>query len=144
MTSLSGKQIAIINILPNISRSIGNQTMKFGQLIEYSAKSVFIQNHSRNEALRLVPDPLFFLKKTLCEVKASRQHLSFKFFDSFQLGYTIKANCLKFQTVDLKICSICFFKKGSGTNFSITFWAVFFSRKVFLMSYYINLPIFFF
>ena len=40
-----------IHILSNILRSKGNQTMKFGQLIE---------NHGENEAGRLVPD-LFFV-----------------------------------------------------------------------------------
>ena len=34
MTSQTGQQIITIQILPNISRSKGNQTMKFGQLIE--------------------------------------------------------------------------------------------------------------
>ena len=33
MTSQAGQQIITIHILPNISRSEGNQTMKFGQLI---------------------------------------------------------------------------------------------------------------
>ena len=32
MTSQTGKQIITIHILPNISRSKGNQTMKFRQL----------------------------------------------------------------------------------------------------------------
>ena len=31
-----------IRILPNISRSEGNQNMKFHQLIEYSVKNFFI------------------------------------------------------------------------------------------------------
>ena len=31
MTSQAGQQIITIHILPNISRSEGNQTMKFGQ-----------------------------------------------------------------------------------------------------------------
>ena len=35
MTSQPGKQTAAIHILPNISRSKGNQTKKFGLLIKY-------------------------------------------------------------------------------------------------------------
>ena len=35
MTAQTGKQIIAIYILPNISRSKGNVTMKFGQLIEH-------------------------------------------------------------------------------------------------------------
>ena len=35
MMSRSGKQTTAIHILPNISRSKGNETIKFGPLIEY-------------------------------------------------------------------------------------------------------------
>ena len=31
-------------MLPNISRSKGNQTMKFGQLVEYNMRNIFLQN----------------------------------------------------------------------------------------------------
>ena len=30
-------------MLPNISRSKGNQTIKFGQLIEYNIRNIFIE-----------------------------------------------------------------------------------------------------
>ena len=40
MTSQTGKPIVTIHILPNISRSTGNQTIKFGQLIEYNVKNI--------------------------------------------------------------------------------------------------------
>ena len=32
-----------MQILPNISRSKGNQTMKFGHLIEYNMRSIFLE-----------------------------------------------------------------------------------------------------
>ena len=38
MTSQPKKQTVGIHILPNISRSKGNQAMKFDQLIEYNMK----------------------------------------------------------------------------------------------------------
>ena len=38
MTSQPGLQTIAIHILPIISQSKGNQTMKFGQLIEYNEK----------------------------------------------------------------------------------------------------------
>ena len=47
MTSQIMKQAIKIYILLNISRSKGNQAMKFGQLIEY---------HTENETERIVPD----------------------------------------------------------------------------------------
>ena len=43
MTSQTGKQTIAIHILPNISRSKGNQTMKFGQLIEYNMRNTFVE-----------------------------------------------------------------------------------------------------
>ena len=32
-----------MHILPNISRSKGNQTMKFDQLIEYNMRNIFLE-----------------------------------------------------------------------------------------------------
>ena len=43
MTSQTEKKIITICILPNISRSKGNQTMKFCQLIGYTIKYSFPQ-----------------------------------------------------------------------------------------------------
>ena len=43
MTSQAGHQIIIIHILPNITRSKGNQAMKCGQLIKYNVKNIFLQ-----------------------------------------------------------------------------------------------------
>ena len=42
MTSQPGQQIIVIHILPNISRSKDNQTMKFGQLIECNIRNIFL------------------------------------------------------------------------------------------------------
>ena len=43
MTSQPGLQIIAIHILPNISRSKDNQTMKFDQLIEYKMRNTFVE-----------------------------------------------------------------------------------------------------
>ena len=42
MTSQPGLQTIAMHILPNISQSKGNQTMEFGQLIEYN-RNIFLQ-----------------------------------------------------------------------------------------------------
>ena len=65
MTSQTGQQIIAIHILPNISRSKCNQTMKFGQLIEYNVRNVFLKDHTENDTVRLVPDLFLFFKKAL-------------------------------------------------------------------------------
>ena len=49
----------VIHILPNTSRSKGNQTMKFSQLTE--CYIFFLKNHTQNVMEKLVLDP--FLKK---------------------------------------------------------------------------------
>ena len=43
MTSQPGQQTNAIHILPNIIRSKSNQTMKFGQLIEYNMTNIFLE-----------------------------------------------------------------------------------------------------
>ena len=48
MTSQTGKQIITIHILPNISRSKGNQTMELGQLIENNMVNIFLEKHTQN------------------------------------------------------------------------------------------------
>ena len=43
MMSQPDHQTIILHILPNISRSKGNQTMKFGQLIECNMRNIFLE-----------------------------------------------------------------------------------------------------
>ena len=43
MTSQPWKQTIAIHILTNNSRSKGNQTMKFGQLIEHNMRNIFLE-----------------------------------------------------------------------------------------------------
>ena len=64
MMSRPGLQTILIHISLNISQSRGNQTMKFGQLIEYNKRNIFLQKlwgkWGRETSFR----PLFyFLKK---------------------------------------------------------------------------------
>ena len=60
-TSENGKQIITIHVLPSISRSKENQIIKFGQLMEYIMRNIFLQNQTQNVVEKLVPDLL--LKK---------------------------------------------------------------------------------
>ena len=43
MTSEPGKQTIAMHILPFISRSKDNQRVKFGQLIEYNMRKIFLE-----------------------------------------------------------------------------------------------------
>ena len=60
MTSQTGEQAFLMHIFPNISRSKGNPTMKFGQLIDYSMKNIFLKKSYKKYSGETIPDP--FLK----------------------------------------------------------------------------------
>ena len=73
MTSQPDLQSIAIHNLPNTSQNKDNQTMKFGQLIEYNNRNIFLQNY-------VVPDLFLLFKKALSEVKSSGLQLSFSIF----------------------------------------------------------------
>ena len=54
--------------------------MKFGQLIEYNKRNIFLQKSCRNEAGRLVSDPFLFFKKALHKLKANGLQPGFTIF----------------------------------------------------------------
>ena len=56
MTPQTGQQIIKIHILSDISRSKGNQTVKFGQLIEYNKKNICLEKSYKNVMEKLVLD----------------------------------------------------------------------------------------
>ena len=43
MTPQTGQQLITIHIVSNMSRSKGNQAMKFGQLIKYNIGNAFLE-----------------------------------------------------------------------------------------------------
>ena len=47
MTSQPGFQTIVIHTLPNASQSKESQTMKFGQLLEYYKRTIFLQKLCR-------------------------------------------------------------------------------------------------
>ena len=58
MMSQPGLQTIALDILPNISRSKGNQAMKFGQLIEYNMRNIFVEKSYTKCAGETIPRPL--------------------------------------------------------------------------------------
>ena len=64
MTSQPSLQTIAIHILPNISQSKGNQTMKFGQLIEYNKRNIFLQKLCRKWGRETSSRPLFVAPKS--------------------------------------------------------------------------------
>ena len=59
MTSQPGQETNAIHILPNISRSKGNQTMKFGQLLEYNMRNIFVEKSYTKFSGETIPRPFF-------------------------------------------------------------------------------------
>ena len=56
--SQPGQQTITMHILTNISGSNkGNQTMTFGQLIEYNLRNIFVEKSYTNVLQKLFPDP---------------------------------------------------------------------------------------
>ena len=70
MTSQTGQGTITIHILPNISRSKGNQIMKFGLFKEHNMPSIFLEK-SYNVMEKLVPDP--FIKKLKLSISLAQQ-----------------------------------------------------------------------
>ena len=59
MASQRAKQTIAIQILPNISRIKGNQTMKFGHLIEYNMRNIFLQKSYAKCGAENIPRSFF-------------------------------------------------------------------------------------
>ena len=57
MTSQPGKQTIVIYIFPNISRSNDNQTIKFGQLIQYNLRNIFFEKSFTKCGEETIPRP---------------------------------------------------------------------------------------
>ena len=61
ITSSPEKKTIALHTLPNISRSKGNQTTIFGQLVECNTRNILIlKYHTQNGVDKLFPEP--FLK----------------------------------------------------------------------------------
>ena len=130
MTSQPGQKTITIHKLPNISPSKGNQTMKFGQLIEYNKRIFFFSNHAENVERRPVPDLFLFFKKALCEVNASGLPRNFNIFRQFSTWHTIKLNCIKLQIIDREN-SILSFQKSVWEQFLHNILQMIFQEKCF-------------
>ena len=62
MTSQPGEKIFAIHILPSISKSKCNQEMKFGQLIKYNMRNIFLEKSYARCAEKTISRP--FSKKS--------------------------------------------------------------------------------
>ena len=56
MISQTGQQIITIDVMSNISRNKGNQTMKFGQFIEHNMIYVFLEKSYIKGGVKVVAE----------------------------------------------------------------------------------------
>ena len=61
MATQPGNQTIAIHILPNISRSKDNQTMKLGNFIEYNMRNIFLEKSYTKRGGEIISRP--FSKK---------------------------------------------------------------------------------
>ena len=59
MTARTEQQLITIYILPNISRTKGDQAMKFCQLIEYNMSNIFLEHSYRKCDGEASPRPFY-------------------------------------------------------------------------------------
>ena len=71
MTSQPGKQTIAIHILPKISRSKDNQRMKFGQLVDYNIRNIFLEKSYTKCGWETIPRP--FSKNSKLSVSLDQQ-----------------------------------------------------------------------
>ena len=57
MTPQRGKETIATHILTNISKSEGNQVMKFSQLIESNLSNIFLEKSCTNNVDKTIPRP---------------------------------------------------------------------------------------
>ena len=72
IASWIGHQRITIHILTNISRSKGNQTMKFGQLIKYKLRNISIKKSYTKCGGEVRPTP--FYEKSKLSISLDQQY----------------------------------------------------------------------
>ena len=144
MTLQLGKQVMAIHILPSISKSKGNQTIKFGQLIEYNLRNIFLEKSYTKYGGKTIPRPFSEKSKSSISLDQQSKILYSLLLLNVQVeGYrnTLKRSCrpLAFTTYKTSLQN----KRGLGLvslpHFLHNFW-----RIVFLLLHFTNWPNFIF
>ena len=129
MTSQPGKEIIVKHILPNISRSKNNQTMKFGQLIEYNMRNIFIEKlfwKCRVETIL----------RQLCKNQNSKSILSISLHLKIYISCFIVCKFEDFRSILKLSCRKLAFlknKKRFGTNLPVIIFAWILKKNISLV-----------
>ena len=144
MTSQISQKTIRIHILPNLSRSNGIQTKKFGQLLKYNMRDIFLEKSYTKYGWKR--SPRRFSKKKKIKI----EHISVKFYSFFLLHVQVEGyrNILQLRCRPLALIPFLnVFKKTkralelvSLPHFLHDFWRIIFKgakkykRKIFLCS----------
>ena len=120
----------------NISRSKDNQAMKFGQLIEYNMRNIFLEKLYTKCGRETIPRP--FSKKSKLSISLDQYS---------KVLYTVLIvcqvedyrKCLKLSCRSFAFTSYKAFlknKKMSGTNLPASFSALFLKKNIFVIIFY--------
>ena len=90
MASQPRKQTTAIHILPNISRSKGNQTIKFGQLKEYNIRNLFFEKSYTECGGKSIPRP--FPKKLKLSMSLDQQS---------KVLYGLFSQCVNLRAIEM-------------------------------------------
>ena len=124
MTSQPGKQTNAMQILNNVSRSKGNQTMKFGQLLEYNMRNTFVEKSCTKCGGETIPRS--FSKKLKFSVSLDQQSKVFLHFVLILYQVEDHRNILKLSSRPFAFTSYKAFsnkEKRSGTSLPASFSA---------------------
>ena len=88
-------------MLHNISRSKSKQTMKFGQLIEYNMKNIFVKKSYTKYAGEFIPTPLSEISKLGISLDQKC-----KVFNSLFLLFS---NLRATEIIEIKLETTCFY-----------------------------------
>ena len=132
MTTQPGQQTVAMHVLPSISQSKGNQTIKCGQLIEYNKRNVFLQKSCRKRGRETNSRKSFIWGKS---------KWSAAWFQYILLALNLAYNKNKlYKTLGYwsrDMLNFDFLEKGLGIV-SPPHFLYDISRKMFVMLYYIN------
>ena len=135
MVSQAWKETKAIHILHNIWRSKGNQTMKYGQLIEFNKRNIFRKKLYSRCGERLFSDPFLKIKNWAYLWINSLKFYTVCLFIVFQVeDYR---NILKLSCRSLAFTSYQnFFKKRSGASLPASFCAWLSKKNISLVMFY--------
>ena len=136
MTYQPGKQTNAIHIFPNIYRSKGNQTTKFGQLVEYDMRNIFLEKAYTKCGGNIFPDSFLRILNWAYFWTNSLKFLRVCFYVRQVEGH--QKNILKLSCRALAFTSYKEFQKTkrSGTSLPALFSARFLKKNIYLVIFY--------